>query len=130
MAHVSVTINGRPVRMACEDGQEQHLTNLAVDFDQRIAKLRTSHGDIGETRLMLMAALGVADDLAEANHRLHLLAAEFAAVEEARATAVERSQATQLALSAALTDAAERIEGMARRLNQPSSSDSGGVAIG
>jgi hypothetical protein len=35
-----------------------------------------------------------------------------------------------VALSAALTTAAERIEGMARRLNQTPRSDNGGVAMG
>jgi cell division protein ZapA len=36
MTHVNVTIHGRQYRMACEDGQETHLTRLAKDLDSRV----------------------------------------------------------------------------------------------
>ena len=41
MSQVSVTINGRQFRMACEDGQEGHLMELARDLDTRIEGLRS-----------------------------------------------------------------------------------------
>ncbi len=44
MAQVTVTINGRQFRMACEDGQEGHLMNLARELDSRISGLRTKFG--------------------------------------------------------------------------------------
>ena len=128
MSQVNVTINGRKFRMACEDGQESRLTQLAADFDQRIEQLRASFGEIGDTRLTVMAALTVADELAEANGKLRRLEAEFAALQDARVTAAEKAKATQATVSGALTTAAERIEGLAKRLNQ-SRSDAG-VAMG
>src|SRR5262252_1292376 len=66
MAHVSVTINGRQYRMACEDGQENHLIWLSGDLDRRIGQLRAQFGEIGDMRLTMMAALTVADELVEA----------------------------------------------------------------
>ena len=69
MAQVNVTINGRQFRMACEDGQEEHLQQLAEDLDERIVELRGQFGEIGDTRLTVMAALTVADELAEAGKR-------------------------------------------------------------
>src|SRR5262245_17797903 len=51
MSHVTVTINGRQYRMACEDGQENHLIGLARDFDQRIIELHERFGEIGDARL-------------------------------------------------------------------------------
>jgi cell division protein ZapA len=129
MSYVNVTISGRKFRMACEEGQESHLTELAADLDQRIAKLRESHGEIGDTRLTVMAALTLADELAEISGRLQRLEAELAVLQDARATAAERAQATQAALSTALTSAAERIESMARRLNQ-TRSEPGSIAMG
>ena len=42
MAQVNVTINGRQFRMACEDGQEEHLHGSRPDLDQRIGELRKS----------------------------------------------------------------------------------------
>ena len=128
MSQVNVTINGRKFRMACEDGQESRLTQLAADFDQRIEQLRASFGEIGDTRLTVMAALTVADELAEASGKLRRLEAEFASLHDARVTAAEKAKTTQATVSAALTTAAERIEGLAKRLNQ-SRSDAG-VAMG
>ena len=66
MGTVNATIAGRQFRLACEDGQEEHLQGLAHDIDQRIINLRARFGEIGDTRLTVMAALMVADELEEA----------------------------------------------------------------
>jgi cell division protein ZapA len=121
MSQVTVTINGRQFRMACEDGQESHLLRLAQDLDQRIEKLRVSFGEIGDTRLTVMAALTLADELAEAGGRLRKLEEELASLQEARAASAERAVATQAAVAAALNSAAERIERVTRSLSPPRS---------
>jgi cell division protein ZapA len=118
MAHVSVTINGRQYRMACEDGQENHLIWLSGDLDRRIGQLRAQFGEIGDMRLTMMAALTVADELVEAGKRLRRLEEELAALQDARAVATERAQATQAAVAAALNSAAERIERVIKGLNR------------
>lgn len=118
MAHVNVTINGRQYRMACEDGQEQHLVKLAKNLDDRIQELRGKFGQIGDARLIVMAALTIADDLAEMHKRVRQLQDEIAALNDARVVAADRSQATQAAIVAAFNSAAERIENIARRLSQ------------
>ncbi|HML11667.1 MAG TPA: cell division protein ZapA [Xanthobacteraceae bacterium] len=118
MAHVSVTINGRQYRMACEDGQENHLIWLSGDLDRRIGQLRAQFGEIGDMRLTMMAALTVADELVEAGKRLRRLEEEVAALQDARAVATERAQATQAAVAAALNSAAERIERVVKGLNR------------
>ena len=118
MSEVNVTINGRQYRMACENGQEEHLLKLSQDLDQRIAQLRTSFGEVGDTRLTVMAALTVADELAEAGKRIRALEEELAALKEARGMASDRTQATQAALVMAFNTAAARIEGLTKKLNQ------------
>jgi cell division protein ZapA len=128
MTQVNVTINGRQFRMACEEGEEPRLTRLAEDLDQRIARLRERFGEIGDTRLTVMAALTLADELAEAKDKLKRLEPELTALQEVRVQAAERASATQAAVSAALNSAAERIEGITRRLNEPRRE--GGVAMG
>ena len=70
MASVNATIAGRQFRLACEDGQEEHLQMLARDIDQRIEGLRKQFGEIGDTRLTVMAALMVADEMSEAAHNM------------------------------------------------------------
>lgn len=118
MSQVSVTINGKQYRMACEDGQEGHLLRLAKDLDDRMAKLHGSFGEIGDTRLTVMAALTLADELVEANMRLRRLEEELAALQDARVLAAEKQHATQAAIAAAFNSAATRIEDVSRKLNQ------------
>jgi cell division protein ZapA len=127
MAHVSVTINGRQYRMACEDGEENHLTWLAGDLDRRIEQLRTRFGEIGDMRLTMMAALTIADELVETGKRLRRAEEDLAALQDARVVAAERAQATQAAIAAALNSAAERIERVIKGLNR---SIGEGVALG
>jgi cell division protein ZapA len=118
MPQISVTINGRQLRMACENGEEARLTNLAADLDARIAKLRARFGEIGDTRLTVMAALAVADELSEVREKLARLEPELATLQEASVISADRGQATQAAVVAALNAAAERIESLTKRLNQ------------
>ena len=128
MAQVSVTINGRQFRMACEDGQEGHLLELARELDSRIGGLRAKFGEIGDTRLTVMAAITVADELAEAGLRVKRLEEELAALEGARVSASERNKSAQASVTAALSAAAERIESITKKLN--STIGTTGVALG
>ncbi|MCC6887440.1 MAG: cell division protein ZapA [Hyphomicrobiales bacterium] len=128
MSQVTVTINSRQFRMACEDGQEGHLIRLARELDQRIDRLRSSFGEIGDARLTIMAALTVADEFADINGRLKRLEQELASLQEARKASAEHARATQAAIVAALNAAAERVEGLTRQLNQTAGESA--VAIG
>ena len=125
MSEVIVTINSRQFRMACEDGQEDHLQQLAKHVDDRITALRGQFGEIGDARLTVMAALMVADELSETVNKVQRLDEELTALQNARATFADRAQATQAALVAAFTSAAERIESVAKKLNQTGGGDPG-----
>lgn len=127
MSQVNVTINGRQFRMACEDGQEGHLMNLARDLDSRIEGLRAKFGEIGDTRLTVMAALTIADSLAETGQRMKRLEEQLASFKGARVDAADRDRTVQVAIAAALNAAAERIEAITRKLN---STIGGSVALG
>jgi cell division protein ZapA len=128
MSQVSVTINGRQFRMACEDGQEGHLMNLARELENRIGGLRTKFGEIGDTRLTVMAAITVADELAEAGQRIKRLEEELAALQNAQVAISDRNKAAQAAIAAALSKAAERVENITKALNQTIASSD--VALG
>jgi cell division protein ZapA len=118
MTQVNVTINGRQFRMACEDGQEDHLSNLASDLNGRIEGLRAKFGEIGDSRLTVMAALMIADELAEMTTRIKRLEQELAAAQDAQVESATRNEVAQAAVAAALTSAAERIESITKKLNQ------------
>jgi cell division protein ZapA len=128
MAHVSVTINDRQYRVACEDGQEHHLARLAHDLDRRIANLRGAFGEIGDSRLTIMAALILVDELTEQRHRLQRIETELTGLQDARAADLDRAVALEADIGAALGSAAERIEKAVRLLEQ--ADDTRQVAIG
>jgi cell division protein ZapA len=127
MNHINVTINGRQYRMACEEGQETWLLNLAGDLESRIQNLRGKFGEIGDARLTVMAALTVCDELADAGSRIRTLEEELNALHDIRAAAADRAKATQIAVANALNAAADRIEKTTQVLNR---TIGGGVAIG
>jgi cell division protein ZapA len=127
MNHVNVTINGKQYRMACEDGQEARLLQLAESFESRIQSLRGKFGEIGDARLTVMAALTVCDELSDASQRLRSLEEERDVLRDGRVAATDRAKATQIAVANALNAAAERIEKTTQVLNR---TVGGGVAIG
>jgi cell division protein ZapA len=117
VAQVNVTINGRQYRMACDDGQEEHLTRLAQDLDRRIARMRDDFGQIGDMRLTIMAALTIADELSEHGQRLRRTEEECVSLQDARTKAADHAKATEAAINKAFDSAAERIERLARALD-------------
>ena len=118
MPQVTVTINSRQYRMACEEGQEQHLLALCDDLNRRIGDLTGKFGEIGDARLILMAALSVADELTDTNEHVRRLEQELATLRNARSASADRTQASNTAIVDAFTAAAERIEQLSKRLNQ------------
>ena len=127
MNFVNVTIGGRQYRLACEPGQEQRLTKLATNLEDLVGQLRGKFGEVGDQRLIVMAALTLADELYDARQKLSRLETDVAEMIDARATYVERSKVTQEAVAAALNAASERIEKMTQVLNRPVG---GGIALG
>lgn len=70
MASVSITVNGRRYEIACEEGQEAQLSRLGRYVDDRVRQLSAAVGQLGDTRLMVMTSLLLADELSERNDEL------------------------------------------------------------
>jgi len=88
MAQVEVTVNGRQYIVACEDGKEEHLLELADYLDRSVTELVQSIGQVGEARLMLMAGLLIADELFDSRNLIIKLESELAGAELAGDKAV------------------------------------------
>ena len=102
MAQFTIRINGYAYAVGCEDGQEPHLQSMAGQIERRIDRIKAIGGQSGEARLLVLAALLMADEL-------HDLAAEklpsgthdaLAEGEQARSLNLRREQ---------------RVEGIAER---------------
>lgn len=70
MAEVDIAVNGRAYKVTCENGQEARLGQLGEYFDRHVTQLAGDLGQIGDARLMLLAALTVCDELFEGRRRL------------------------------------------------------------
>ncbi|MDB5593375.1 MAG: cell division protein ZapA [Hyphomicrobiales bacterium] len=114
MSQVNVTIAGRTFRMACGDGEEAHLEGLAVQVDQKIADLRLSFGEIGDQRLTVMAAIMIADELAESRRKIAALEASLSELREASMNAEDISASWVNAVAQTLDRAAARVEEVAQ----------------
>src|SRR3954463_10207062 len=70
MAQLTIQVNGRPYTVGCEDGQEAHLREIPRLFDRQVRQVSQDVGQLGETRLFLMGALLLADELSDLKLRL------------------------------------------------------------
>jgi cell division protein ZapA len=105
MSQVSVTIDGRKYRLACNEGEEARLESLAGMIDDKIGEMRSTFGEIGDQRLVIMAALTIADNLTEAR--------DTASSERKRSEDAERRVN---AIASTLDELGSRIESIATRL--------------
>lgn len=65
MGQVKVSVNGQRYQLACRDGEEDRLIDLARYVDEKVKDLAETMGSVGDSRLLLLAALVVADELHE-----------------------------------------------------------------
>jgi cell division protein ZapA len=105
MSHVSVTIDGHKYRLGCNEGEEAQLESLAGMIDDKIREMRAQFGEIGDQRLVIMAALSIADNLTEAR--------QAAEAERNRSEAAERRAQ---ALASRLDELGSRLESVVARL--------------
>lgn len=105
MAQVTVNIDGKPYRMACEEGQEKHLIDLANQFDRYVGHLKSQFGEIGDLRVTVMAGIMVMDELSELKRRL-------SSYENSSVGAANREEA----LVGAILDLTEQLNGVTRKL--------------
>ena len=103
MANIDVDIAGRRYSVACKDGEEAHLRSLAALVDKRAHDAAEALGSLTETRLLLFAALLIADDLKETRIGAGLPDPTPPPPDPAVAEALER-------LAARMENLAERLE--------------------
>ena len=67
MPKVDVSINGRSYAVACDEGQQDRVRELAGMVDSRVKQLVGPGpvGGIGETQILVLAGLMLADELSE-----------------------------------------------------------------
>jgi cell division protein ZapA len=110
MGQVTVRVGGYSHPVGCQDGQERHLLDMAAEVDKRIAALKALGMQFGEARMLLLAALQLADEAFD-------LRAELAALKSGNAAAAPAPRPDH-ALAERLHRLAEQIEAIAATLEQ------------
>ncbi|HZF75480.1 MAG TPA: cell division protein ZapA [Acetobacteraceae bacterium] len=110
MGQVTVRVGGYSHPVSCEDGQEAHLFSLAQEVDRRVSSIKAMGGQFGESRLLLLAALLLADEV----HDLKVALAQARAGGGAPAEAA----APDPRMAERLARIADRIEGIAQTLDR------------
>jgi cell division protein ZapA len=116
MPLVNVMVNGRAYTIACDDGEEEHLRALAATVDAKAREVLGSVGQVGDTRLLLMAALLMADEHHAAVSRLDASTAVAGDMENLRGKLEIQVIDAESAAADALELAAKRVEDIAARL--------------
>ena len=117
MAQVAVTIGGRSYRLACNEGEEEHLEALAREVDAKFDEMHGAFGEIGDQRLIVMAALTVADELTEARARIATLEAEAGRGADRERAGRHDTEIQAVAVAQAFGDLSQRIEKLAATLS-------------
>ena len=121
MAEVAVEIAGKKYRMACEEGEEEHLLELASLLNARVEKFKGDFGEIGDARLTVMAAIAVVDELAEAERRIEALSVQLAEATAARRSVGEETEALERDFAQRLTAAARKVASIAATIDETGS---------
>ncbi len=85
MAQVTIRINGYAYTVGCDDGQENHLMQMAQSVEERINSIKAIGGQSGESRLLVLASLLMADELHDQTILLERLKAELSRAPEQQA---------------------------------------------
>ena len=70
MANINIKFNGKEYLLSCEDGQEDHLQELALNLNNKFNSLKSSLGHIGENKLLLITSITVMDEYFETKKKI------------------------------------------------------------
>jgi cell division protein ZapA len=110
MSQITVTVNSRSYAITCEPGQERQVQALAGELDHRVAALARDLGQVGEARLLLLTALTILDELAEAESRT---------ADPGAREGLQRLDKLEQEAARAIEGLAQRVEAVAARLEAP-----------
>ncbi len=70
MANVNIKFNNKEFLLSCEDGQEEHLEELSFHLNEKFNKLKSSLGNIGENKLLLITSISTMDEYFETKKKV------------------------------------------------------------
>lgn len=118
MAQVTLTLNGRNYTVACGEGEEQHLLDLAKYYDAQIQTLVGEMGQVGDTRLLMLGGLMIADQLSDMVKKVEDVKAELGRLKGERSSLEQRANFAESRITEILETATRRIDDIVQRLDR------------
>lgn len=118
MSEVTIEINNRKYRMACEDGQESQLVQLGERFDSFVDNFKGEFGEIGDNRLIVMAGIAVMDALVEAEEKITHLEKELSEINLQEDNNANAKQQLEELYIKKMSDIAQKIEAVTSSLDK------------
>ena len=72
MANVNIKFNRKDFLLSCEDGQEEHLEELANQLSNKFDNLKSDLGNIGENKLLLITSIKIMDEYFETKKKVDI----------------------------------------------------------
>src|SRR3954468_10122731 len=110
MPEVTVEIAGKKYRMGCEEGQQEHLLELADRFNRTVDQLKGGFGEVGDNRLIVMAGIAVLDELGEAEKRIEQLKEDIIELPSAGRDLTIETEELEQKFARRLAEAARKVE--------------------
>ena len=82
MANVNIKFNGKDFLLSCDDGQEEHLEELALYLNEKFTNLKNSLGNIGENKLLLITSISILDEYYEIKKKIDIQKKDIAKITE------------------------------------------------
>ena len=70
MANVNIKFNNKEFLLSCEDGQEEHLEEVAYHLNEKFDRLKSTLGNIGENKLLLITSIKLIDEHFDLRQRI------------------------------------------------------------
>ncbi len=70
MANVNIKFNGKDFLLSCEDGQEEHLDELAQHLTKKFDQIKSKLGNLGENKLLLITSITLIDEYFETKKKI------------------------------------------------------------
>ncbi len=116
MPLVNIMVNSRAYTVACDEGEESHLQMLAEHVDAKVRELLSTVGQVGDQRLLLMAALLLADEHHELSSRLEQRTQELGELAGSHGDVSDKLERSEARAAELLEAAAKELEDVAGRL--------------
>ena len=110
MGELNISINNRPFLIACADGDEHNVSRLAEELAARISAIKKNVGEVGDSRLLVMAGLMMCDEIKSLSDQVDALKRQTDAGSQSDENTDDRVKDMETAVTGALTEATQRLQ--------------------